>query len=62
LDRAEQVASIGLDEIFERPAVVLVEWGERFMELMPEERVEIRLRAIGDGEREISILAANERE
>jgi tRNA threonylcarbamoyladenosine biosynthesis protein TsaE len=51
------VASIGLDEIFEREAVVLVEWGERFMELMPEERVEIRLRAVGDGEREILISA-----
>jgi tRNA threonylcarbamoyladenosine biosynthesis protein TsaE len=56
LDRAEQVASIGLDEIFERRAVVLVEWGERFPELMPEERVEITLRAVGEGEREISIL------
>jgi tRNA threonylcarbamoyladenosine biosynthesis protein TsaE len=55
LDRAEQVATIGLDEIFERPAVVLVEWGERFMDLMPEERVEIRLRAVGWDEREISI-------
>jgi tRNA threonylcarbamoyladenosine biosynthesis protein TsaE len=56
LDRAEQVASIGLDEIFERRAVVLVEWGERFPELMPEERVEIRLRAVGGDEREIFIL------
>jgi tRNA threonylcarbamoyladenosine biosynthesis protein TsaE len=55
LDRAEQVASIGLDEIFEREAVVLVEWGERFMELMPVERVEITLRAVGGDEREISI-------
>jgi tRNA threonylcarbamoyladenosine biosynthesis protein TsaE len=55
LDRADQVASIGLDEIFEREAVVLVEWGERFMELMPLERVEIRLRSIGGDEREILI-------
>ena len=55
LDRAEQVATIGLDEIFEREAVVLVEWGERFPELMPEERVEITLRAVGDGEREVFI-------
>ena len=55
LDRAEQVATLGLDEIFDRQAVVLVEWGERFPELMPEERVEIRLRAVGDDEREISI-------
>jgi tRNA threonylcarbamoyladenosine biosynthesis protein TsaE len=55
LDRPGQVVSIGLDEIFERAAVVLVEWGERFIELMPEERVEIRLRAIGESEREVRI-------
>jgi tRNA threonylcarbamoyladenosine biosynthesis protein TsaE len=64
LDRAEQVASIGLDEIFDREAVVLVEWGERFPELMPEERVEITLRSVGDREREIVIwprMNANER-
>jgi tRNA threonylcarbamoyladenosine biosynthesis protein TsaE len=57
LNRAEQVATIGLDEIFERRAVVLVEWGERFPELMPEERVEIRLRTVGENEREITILS-----
>jgi tRNA threonylcarbamoyladenosine biosynthesis protein TsaE len=65
LDRSEQVATLGLDEIFDRPAVVLVEWGERFPELMPEERVEIRLRAVGDDAREIIIwprMNANERE
>ena len=36
LDRAEEVATLGLEEIFERDAVVLVEWGERFPDLMPE--------------------------
>jgi tRNA threonylcarbamoyladenosine biosynthesis protein TsaE len=48
LDTAAQVATIGLDEIFEREAVVLIEWGERFPELMPKERIEIRLRAGAD--------------
>jgi tRNA threonylcarbamoyladenosine biosynthesis protein TsaE len=65
LDRAEQVATIGLDELFERRAVVLIEWGERFPELMPAERVEIRLRATGENSREIHILPlmnADERE
>lgn len=55
LDRAEQVATIGLEELFEKAAVVLIEWGERFPELMPEERIEIRLRAIAESEREIVI-------
>lgn len=48
LDTAAQVATLGLDEIFERDAVVLIEWGERFPELMPKDRIEIRLRADGD--------------
>ena len=30
LDRAAQVATLGLDEIFDRQAIVLIEWGERF--------------------------------
>ncbi len=46
LDTAAQVATLGLDEIFDRRAVVLIEWGERFPELMPEDRIEIRLRAL----------------
>src|ERR1700733_3043298 len=48
LDTPAQVATLGLDEIFERDAVVLIEWGERFPELLPRERIEIRLRAEGD--------------
>src|SRR5436305_7411946 len=31
LDRQDQVATLGLDEIFDRTAVVLIEWGERFL-------------------------------
>jgi tRNA threonylcarbamoyladenosine biosynthesis protein TsaE len=43
LDTAAQVATLGLDEIFERDAVVLIEWGEKFPSLMPEGRIEIYL-------------------
>jgi len=48
LDTAAQVATLGLDEILDREAVVLMEWGERFPDLWPRERVEIRLRAVDD--------------
>jgi tRNA threonylcarbamoyladenosine biosynthesis protein TsaE len=53
LERAEELATLGLDEIFDRDAVVLIEWGERFPTLLPEERIEIRLRALGGDTREI---------
>jgi len=55
LDTAAQVATLGLDEIFDRRAVVLIEWGERFPELMPENRIEIRLRTTGESTREIAV-------
>ncbi|MBI4873260.1 MAG: tRNA (adenosine(37)-N6)-threonylcarbamoyltransferase complex ATPase subunit type 1 TsaE [Acidobacteria bacterium] len=55
LEEAREVLSLGLDEIFDRDAVVLVEWGEKFPGLMPAERIEIRLRHAGDDAREISV-------
>ena len=53
LDKTEQVATLGLDDIFDREAVILIEWGERFPELMPSPRIEIRLSAMGEDERQI---------
>lgn len=55
LDRAEEVATLGLDEIFDRDAVVLIEWGERFPELMPDERTEIRLETLDENSRRIEM-------
>ncbi len=55
LEEPREVATLGLDEILDREAVVLIEWGERFPELMPPERIEIRLRAAGDDERDIEV-------
>ena len=55
LDEPREVATLGLDELFDREAVVLIEWGERFPQLMPAERIEIRLRAGENDEREIEV-------
>ena len=43
LDTEEEVATLGLDDLFDKDVVVLIEWGERFPRLMPQERIEIRL-------------------
>jgi tRNA threonylcarbamoyladenosine biosynthesis protein TsaE len=64
LDTAKQVATLGLEEIFDRRAVVLIEWGERFPELMPAQRIEIRLRTVekdgGENSREIELRSTME--
>ncbi len=51
LETAAELATLGLDEIFDRDAVVLIEWGERFPDLMPADRIEITLRALPDPDR-----------
>jgi tRNA threonylcarbamoyladenosine biosynthesis protein TsaE len=50
LDTAAQVGALGFDEILSRDAIALIEWGERFPELLPPERIEIQLQAL-DGDR-----------
>ena len=56
LDTVEEVATLGLEELFERDAVVLVEWGEKFPELFPPQRVEIRIDRLDDENRELEIV------
>lgn len=55
LDEPRQVATLGLEELFDRDALVLIEWGERFPQLMPPERTEIRIRDAGGDAREIEV-------
>ncbi len=55
LEEAREVATLGLDDLFDRDALILIEWGERFPALMPANRTEIFLRAISDEEREIEV-------
>jgi tRNA threonylcarbamoyladenosine biosynthesis protein TsaE len=55
LDEPREVATLGLDDLFDRDALVLIEWGERFPELMPPHRTEITLRACANDEREIEV-------
>jgi tRNA threonylcarbamoyladenosine biosynthesis protein TsaE len=55
LEEPREVATIGLDEIFERDALCLIEWGERFPELLPERRTEIRISTLDNEEREFEV-------
>ena len=55
LDTPAQIATLGLDEILEQNAIVLVEWGERFPGLWPQRRVEIRLIHISENQRRIEV-------
>jgi tRNA threonylcarbamoyladenosine biosynthesis protein TsaE len=58
LDESRQVESLGLDDLFRSKSLVLLEWAERFPALLPADRTEIRLRAMPDDSREITISGA----
>ncbi len=55
LDEPCEAQTLGLEDLFDREAVVLIEWGERFPEMLPPERTEIRIRTLADEEREIEV-------
>ena len=56
LDTAAQVAGLGFDEILSRDSVVLLEWGERFPQSLPAERIEIHLTTLGADRRQIAVV------
>jgi tRNA threonylcarbamoyladenosine biosynthesis protein TsaE len=53
LDHEREVETLGLEEIFEKDAVILIEWGERFPRLMPPIRIDINIEAKAEDSREI---------
>ena len=57
LEEPRELATLGLEDLFDRDALVLMEWGDRFPQLLPRERTEIRMRAVGEEEREIEVSA-----
>ena len=56
LEEPRELATLGLDELFDRDALVLIEWGERFSRYLPAQRTEIRIRAVDHDEREIEVI------
>jgi len=43
LEEERETATLGLEELLDRDALVVVEWAEKFPRLWPEQKVEIRI-------------------
>jgi len=56
LDTTQQVATLGLEEMLDREAVILIEWGERFPHLFPSGKVEIHLKPLSESARQVTII------
>jgi tRNA threonylcarbamoyladenosine biosynthesis protein TsaE len=57
LERASEVLALGLYDLIDGGAVLLVEWGERFPALWPPDHIEIHLGWAGDTAREITTMS-----
>ena len=55
LDRLPELETLGLDDLWDRQAIVLIEWGEKFVGQLPESRTEIHLKDRGEDDREILV-------
>jgi tRNA threonylcarbamoyladenosine biosynthesis protein TsaE len=55
LDRVPQLETLGLEDLWDEDAVVLIEWGEKFGAELPGRRTEIRISDLGADAREIVI-------
>jgi len=57
LDTAEEARRLGLEDLFDEPVLILLEWGDRFPELLPTDRIEIKLQHTGESSRYIEVFA-----
>jgi tRNA threonylcarbamoyladenosine biosynthesis protein TsaE len=55
LETEEQARRLGLEDLFHQPALVLIEWGDRFPAMMPDDCVVIRIHHSGEDNRVIEI-------
>jgi tRNA threonylcarbamoyladenosine biosynthesis protein TsaE len=55
LDTAQQARGLGLEDIYDMPALLLIEWGDRFPELIPEKHIAIRLCQAGENVRRMQV-------
>jgi tRNA threonylcarbamoyladenosine biosynthesis protein TsaE len=60
LETVAEVLGMGIEDLLESPALLLIEWGERFPQLMPPSRTEIRIfPQAGDSRRFVVTTTAN---
>ena len=55
LDKVPELETLGLDDIWDEPVFVLIEWGEKFAEQLPGDVLRIEIRDLGENEREFLV-------
>lgn len=53
----DEFLELGPDEYFDAPALTFVEWGDRVIDCLPRQRLEVHVRVVGATEREFLLIA-----
>ena len=61
LERPEEWDTLGIEDLAERGAIVVVEWADRALDRLPADRLDLSLRYAGQDAREIRIEPRGER-
>jgi tRNA threonylcarbamoyladenosine biosynthesis protein TsaE len=61
LKGAADAEALGADELFFGEGVAIIEWAERIMAAVPDERLDIELAILGEDERELTLEPAGRR-
>ncbi|KKT29626.1 MAG: hypothetical protein UW41_C0003G0036 [Candidatus Collierbacteria bacterium GW2011_GWC2_44_18] len=57
LNSVEEIKAFDVEEIWNDPTnLLIIEWPEKFVDILPKNRIDIFLKATGDNQREIRIL------
>jgi tRNA threonylcarbamoyladenosine biosynthesis protein TsaE len=56
IDTERELATLGLEDMFEPSNILLIEWGEKFPRLLRDRDVEISIERLGETERKISVI------
>jgi tRNA threonylcarbamoyladenosine biosynthesis protein TsaE len=59
VDTQRELETLGLDDLFSRRSVVIIEWGEKFERFHKESDVEIAIERIGEEKREIRLTSSS---
>lgn len=53
LESPRELLTLGLEDLYDLPALVLIEWGEKFAFFLPDDRIIIEIDVLGDEQRRI---------
>jgi tRNA threonylcarbamoyladenosine biosynthesis protein TsaE len=56
IDTERELATLGLEDLFQPDNVLLIEWGEKFPRLMASRDVEIKIERLGENDRKITLI------